>query len=189
MKLKMHIPVVLGTARAGRQSEKVARYVASILEDREDLTTEFVDVKDHVQQAITTPPWGEGGANEKGSAWKDIVKNSNALILVLPEYNHGYPGELKLLLDSLFGEYKGLPVALAGVSTGVLGGARVLDHIKPVLIEMNLTPIRKSIMFPKIREAFDENGVIKDENTTEYIHAVLEELVEMAEMLKEGRPN
>ena len=182
-----HTPVVLGTSRAGRQSESVAKYLVSVLESREDLTTELVDVKAHVKEAVTVPPWGEGGADESDSAWKDIVGKSDALILVIPEYNHGYPGELKLLLDSLYGHYKGRPVMLVGVSTGTLGGSRVIDHIKPVLIEMNLTPIKGSISFPKIKEAFNEDGSIKDEKTTEYVNKVTDGLAETASLLSSLR--
>lgn len=180
MENKPHIPIVLGTARQGRESEKVARYVVATLESRDDLTTELVDVRDHVKEAATVPPWGVGGVNEKSSAWQEIVKRSNALVLVIPEYNHGYPGELKLLLDSLWDDYKGLPVCLVGVSEGALGGARVLDHIKPVLIELHLTPIRESMSFPKVKEKFNEEESIKDEKTTEYVNKVVTTLLETA---------
>lgn len=182
---KQHIPVVLGTARAGRSSEQVANYVVSVLEGRDDITTELVDVKEHVKDAITIPPWGEDGADKTGSAWKDIVGKSNALILIIPEYNHGYPGELKILLDSLWGHYKGLPVMMVGVSAGTLGGARVLDHVKPVLVEMHLTPIRESVTFSKVKEAFNDDGSIKDEKTTDYLNKVVTELVATAKVVNQ----
>jgi NAD(P)H-dependent FMN reductase len=164
-------------------SEPVARYIISVLEERDDVSTELVDVRDHLQTAITIPPWGEGGADEVGSAWKNIVEKSAALILIIPEYNHGYPGELKLLLDSLWSEYKGKPVAMVGVSKGTLGGARVLDHIKPVLVEMHLQPIRESVSFSKVGEAFNEDGSIKNEKTTEYVQKVVTDLVATAAAL------
>ncbi len=116
MNNSIHIPVVLGTARVGCKSEAVAKYVVATLEGRDDITTELVAAKDHVTSIATTPPWGVGGASETGSGWKDIIAKSGALVLVIPEYNHGYPGELKLLLDSLYEEYKGLSVAMVGVS-------------------------------------------------------------------------
>tara|TARA_B100000508_G_C11461538_1_gene279478 strand:+ start:316 stop:864 length:549 start_codon:yes stop_codon:yes gene_type:complete len=174
----IHIPVVIGTSRAGRQSDKVATAVVELINTREDASAELVDVKDHVSDAITTPPWGTGGADEHTTAWKEIVEKSQALILVIPEYNHGYPGELKLLLDSLWEHYKGMPVALVGVSAGSLGGARVIDHIKPVLIEMYLEPIRESVTFSRVKDAFNEDGSLKDQKTAEYIQKMVTGLVE-----------
>ena len=104
-------------------------------------------------------------------------------MLVIPEYNHGYPGELKLLLDSLGPHYKGLPVGLVGVSSGTLGGARVIEHIKPVLIELYMTLIKESIMIPNVKDAFDESGNIKNESTTEYVNKIVDELTALAQKI------
>jgi NAD(P)H-dependent FMN reductase len=176
MKTK-HLPVILGTARPGRESEKVARFVASVLNSVEGVTTEIVDVRDHVQNAVTVPPWGKGGANEVPTRWKEIVLRSHALILVVPEYNHGYPGELKLLLDSLWDDYRNMPVGLVGVSKGTFGGARVIDHLKPVLIEMKLTPIREAVYVSKVTEAINEHGEPADSKLTEYVEGMAKVLV------------
>jgi len=171
-----HIPVVLGTARIDRKSGEVAEAVKRIIEDVDGFTSEVVDVKDHVKEAVTVPPWGEGGVNEKPTAWKEIVEKSHALVLVIPEYNHSFPGELKLLLDSLWDEYGGKAVGLVGVSAGTLGGARVTDHIKPVLIELKLHPIKESVNLAKVAEAFDEQSNFIDEKTVEYVKKMLSEI-------------
>jgi NAD(P)H-dependent FMN reductase len=179
-----HIAVVLGTARTGRASEPVAKWVTEEIDRREDCTAELVDVKDHVTGIATVPPWGKGGVNEEGSQWQEIVQRSDALVLVVPEYNHGYPGELKLLLDSLWEDYTGRPVGLVGVSAGTLGGARVVDHLKPVLLEMRLTPVIESVMFTKAREAFSDDGSIKEPERTEYVAKMTDELTRWADLLR-----
>lgn len=166
----VHIPVVIGTARAGRQSELVAHAIAGVINTREDASAEVVDVRDHVTEAVTVPPWGVGGADEVPTAWREIIERSQALILVVPEYNHSYPGELKLLLDSLWDSYRDMPVGLAGVSAGTLGGARVVDHLKPVLLELKLRPIREAVYFSEVKTAFNEDTTLKDETMVEYIH-------------------
>jgi len=183
---KLYIPVVLGTAREGRQSEKAARFVFEELQKQDGVEAVFVDIKDHLS-TITTPPWGVGGANEKPTKWKEIATKADAFILVLPEYNRGYPGELKLLLDSLFDVYDKKPVGLCGVSAGMFGGARALDHIKPVLVELKMTPIRSVLHFPKIKEAFNEDGTIVDEKNKERAQAFFTDLIWYAEALKAKR--
>ena len=183
MDTKLHIPVVIGTARDSRESAKVAAFVAETIAKHTDVTTEVVDVKGHVTAAVTIPPWGTGGANEVPTKWQEIVQKSAALILVVPEYNHSFPGELKLLLDSLYEDYAGMPVALVGVSAGTLGGARVIDHIKPVLIELQLVPIKSAVNVSRVAEAFDEAGVIIDTDTVKYTNKMLEELLTIAHLL------
>jgi len=171
-----HIPVVLGTARVERKSEAVAKAVAAIIANMEGYSSELVDVRDHVTQAITVPPWGAGGANEKPTVWKEIVEKSHALVLVTPEYNHTIPGELKLLLDSLFESYQGKAVGLVGVSAGTLGAARVIDHIKPVLIELKLHPIKEAVHISKAAEAVASDGSFSDAKTTEYTQKMIQEI-------------
>lgn len=183
----IHIPVVLGTARTGRASEGVAKAVVAIIEALDGYSSELVDVKDHVQAAITIPPWGKGGANEQPTTWKEIVEKSHALVLVTPEYNHSFPGELKLLLDSLWDSYVGKAVGLVGVSAGTLGAARVIDHIKPVLIELKLHPIKEAVHITKVKEAVAEDGSFVNEKTIEYTQKMVEEIAKLSTALKTMR--
>ncbi len=129
------------------------------------------------------PHGGEGGANQNPTEWKKIVEKSHALVLVLPEYNHSFPGELKLLLDSLWDEYKGKAVGLVGVSAGTFSGARVVDHIKPVLIELKLHPIKESVNIARVAEAVDENGEFVNAKTTEYTENMIREISSVSSAL------
>ncbi len=178
-----HIAVVLGTAREGRASEGVARAVVEIIQNMDGHSAELVDVRDHVTQAVTVPPWGAGGANEIPTEWKVIVEKSHALVLVVPEYNHTIPGELKLLLDSLWESYVGKAVGLVGVSAGTLGAARVIDHIKPVLIELKLHPIKEAVHISKVAEALNEDGAFADAKTAEYTQKMVEEISALSSAL------
>ena len=178
-----HIPVVLGTARAERRSEGVAQAVVDIITNMEGYSSELVDVRDHVTAAVTVPPWGAGGANENPTKWKAIVEKSHALVLVTPEYNHTIPGELKLLLDSLWESYVGKAVGLVGVSAGTLGGTRVVDHIKPVLIELKLHPIKEAVYISKAGEAIASDGTFTDVKNTENTVKMVEEIAKLSNAL------
>lgn len=171
-----HIPVVLGTARAGRASEGIAKAVVDLINAMDGYTSELVDVTDHIKEAVTVPPWGAGGANEAPTEWKAIVERSHALVLVTPEYNHSIPGELKLLLDSLWDSYVGKAVGLVGVSAGTLGAARVIDHIKPILIELKLHPIKEAVHISRVAQAIADDGTFADDKTAEYTQKMVEEI-------------
>jgi len=117
---KLHITLVLGTARKGRLSEYVANFLYTEITSRDDVTIELVDVRDHMP-GRTIPPWEESNDTK---AWKDIVAKTDGFVIVSPEYNHGYPGELKILLDQEHDAYRGKPVIVAAVSAASLA---VLD--------------------------------------------------------------
>ncbi|OIO20149.1 MAG: NADPH-dependent FMN reductase [Candidatus Magasanikbacteria bacterium CG_4_9_14_0_2_um_filter_41_10] len=158
---KLHITILLGTAREGRLSEHIANFLYTEIASREDVTIELVDVKDHLS-GRTIPPWEE---NDDTKVWKNIVAKTDGFIIVSPEYNHGYPGELKILLDQEHDAYRGKPVIVAAVSAGILGGSRLIEHIQPVLSEIGMIFLPFSLRFDNVQTFLDEKGNVtrKDE--------------------------
>ncbi|MBI2099703.1 NAD(P)H-dependent oxidoreductase, partial [Candidatus Uhrbacteria bacterium] len=106
-----------------------------------------------------------------------------------PEYNHGYPGSLKRALDVLLEEYIHKTVGLVGVSSGRLGGARVIEQLVQVVRELGLAVTFTDLSFPGIGDFFDENGKPKEEAVYGRVEKFLEELVWMAKTLRWGRQN
>ena len=172
---KLFIPVVLGTAREGRSSEAAAKFVhAEVVAAGHD--TELVDVRGHMF-GETIPNWLPNEEKKtKTKAWRDIATRAHAFIIVTPEYNHGYPGELKLLLDSAMEEYKGKPLAIIGVSAGGLGGARMVEQLRLVSIELGMRPTKGAVYFSGIRALFGADGAIADESYKKRVADLLTEL-------------
>lgn len=164
---KPHIAIVLGTAREGRQSEHAAKYLLESLGKRDDMTVELVDVRDHLTGGATIPAWVE---SEKTAAWKQIAEKADGYIMIVPEYNHGYPGELKLLLDSAYKEYEKKPVLVASVSAGGFGGVRVIDHMMSVFYELQMIPVNAPLIFGKAEELFKKQKDEIDEQYSERIN-------------------
>jgi NAD(P)H-dependent FMN reductase len=186
-KEKLCIPVVLGTARAGRKSEVPARFVYEELQKVYGVKTEFVDIRDHLHTE-TTPPWGVGGIDKNPTKWKEIATSADGFIFVIPEYNHGYPGEFKIFLDSLFwNEYEKKPVALCGVSKGVFGARALVDHIKPVLVELKMIPLRSAMYFGQVEEVFVEGASSGREAVKEPLSKMFDELIQFASVLHDMR--
>jgi NAD(P)H-dependent FMN reductase len=179
-----HIPVVLGTARVERQSEAVAKAVVDIITNLDGYSSELVDVRDHVTQAVTVPPWGTGGADSHPTKWKEIVERSHGLVMVAPEYNHSIPGELKLLLDSLTSSYTGKAVGLVGVSAGTLGAARMMDHVRPVLNTLNMHVVKNGVHISKAGEAVTPEGVFSDPATADATRTMVEAISALSTALQ-----
>jgi len=154
----LFIPIVLGTARHERQSEKVASFLFGELKRSDGVESEIIDVKDFLSRE-TVPAWV---ANSNVEYWRESAKRADGFIFVVPEYNHGYPGEFKILLDALYEEYAHKPVGVAAVSSGYFGGARAVENLLPVLVTLSMYPLKQGLYFPNITELFGENGEMKD---------------------------
>lgn len=183
MSEKRHkVIVLLGTARRGRESEKVARFVFGELSKRTDVSLTFVDVREFLFRK-TIPPWEEP-ENPTTRPWRELVRGTDAFVMVTPEYNHGYPGELKTLLDAAYDEYEGKPAALVAVSSGRIGGARVVEQLKPVLIELGLVVVRTAMYVPRVASFFDTEGRPTDTSFTERLAGFFDELIKMSEKMR-----
>ena len=174
----MYIPIILGTAREGRQSEKVANFV---LQEtiKIGLESEILDVRDYRVKATDN-----SGESPEAKKLAEKIKKADALIIVSPEYNHGYPGELKMMLDLLYKEYMQKPVGFCGVSAGGLGGARVVEQLKLVSLGYDMVPIHEVMYFSMVQNLFDEKGNIKDVLYGNKTQAFLNELISYVEKLK-----
>ena len=65
--------------------------------------------------------------------WKQAVIDADGFVIVTPEYNHGYPGVLKSLMDTMLSDYRRKAVALVGTSRGGWGGTRVIEALVPMV--------------------------------------------------------
>jgi NAD(P)H-dependent FMN reductase len=177
----MYIPVILGTARAGRQSEKAARFMLQKAQEG-GLETELVDVRDY-----RIPATDNAETSAQAQRLAEKAKRADGFIIVSPEYNHGYPGELKMLLDMLFGQYAHRPVGICGVSSGAWGGARMVEQLRQVCLAFHMVPTCEAVYFPKIQELFDENGNLLGKSQAGQAKKLLTELIWYAEALKDAR--
>src|SRR5688572_6868663 len=182
---KLFIPLILGTPRKNRESEDVARWVFSKMEEREEIETQFFDVCDF------EIPHGEYGQEIKDlfPEWRDAITRADGLVVVTPEYNHGYPGSLKSVLDLLLREYVHKAVAFVGVSAGPWGGTRVIESMVPMVRELGLAATFTDLNFPSVQTKFDGGGKLLDAAYETRAADFLDELVWMGRALKWGREN
>src|SRR5256884_1050393 len=179
----LFIPVILGTARKGRRSENAARFVFEETKKRAGVETEFVDICNIPMRL------DDAGEQMKDPAFSDLVMRADGLILVVPEYNHGYPGLLKHALDMNLKEYIHKAVGICGVSAGPFGGACVIEGLLPVMRELGLVTIFEDVNFGNVRNIFDEQGKLLDQAYVRRVDKFLNELTWMARVLRHGREN
>jgi len=183
MNRPLFIPVILGTTRKGRASENVARFVFEEVKRREGVETELIDLRD---LKFTSDDAGE---SIKDATFSKTVERADGLVLVVPEYNHGYPGLLKHALDTNLKEYIHKAVGVCGVSAGVFGGTRMIENLLPVLRELGLVTIFWDGNFASAHKIFHESGELLDLAYVKRIDQFLKELIWMSKVLRYGREN
>ena len=183
MERALFIPLILGTAREGRQSENVARFVLEQTKKRADVETELIDVRELPMKL------DDAGEQMKDPKFSAAIERCDGLIIVTPEYNHGYPGLLKHALDMNLKEYIHKAVGICGVSAGPFGGARVIEGLLPVMRELGLVAIFEDVNFGNVAKIFDDEGNLLDQNYVRRLDKFLNELVWMARVLRHGREN
>ncbi len=163
----------------------VANWLHSQIESRDDVETQIFDVRDF---DLPLDDYGTGLA-QKFPEWRDAIIRADGLVVVVPEYNHGYPGTLKSVMDILLKEYIHKAVGFVGVSAGAWGGTRVIESMVPMVRELGLVTTFKDLNFPKVQTKFDDSGGLIDEKYEKLVKAFLDELSWMARTLRWGRAN
>ena len=180
---KLFLPVLLGTNRKERKSVHVANWLVGEMSKMSEIETKLFDVKDFVL------PQDDYGRKEQFPEWRDSIIRADGLVLVTPEYNHGYPGTLKSVLDLLLKEYIHKSVAFVGVSAGPWGGTRVIEALVPMVRELGLVATFTDLNFPVVQTKFDQDGTLLDGAYEKRAAGFLEELIWMSRVLKWGREN
>ena len=182
---KLFLPVLLGTNRKNRNSVHPARWIVGQMERRPEIETRLFDVSEFV---LPHDDYGQG-LKDLFPEWRDAIIKADGLVIVTPEYNHGYPGSLKAVLDLLLREYVHKAVAFVGVSAGPWGGTRVIEAMVPMVRELGLAVTFSDLNFAKVQNTFDAEGKLLDTAFEKRAKDFLDELVWMSRTLKWGREN
>jgi NAD(P)H-dependent FMN reductase len=182
---QLYLPVLLGTNRKLRKSVFAAKWLVGEMEKRPEIQTRLFDVSDF---ALPHDDYGQEIKN-LFPEWRDAIIQADGLVIVSPEYNHGYPGALKAVLDLLLKEYIHKSVAFVGISAGPWGGTRMIEAMVTVVRELGLGATFTDLHFPFIQKTFDDEGKLLDPALEQRVTGFLDELLWMSRALKWGREN
>ncbi len=178
---EINILVIEGTKRVKRESIKVARLIEKIGQEIDGVTVKFADPNDFNLEGDGNDPEG------KDAKYTELTKWADGFFIVVPEYNHSFPGTLKRLLDSELATYNHKPVAFAGVSSGAFGGVRAIEALATAVRELGLVVLGFDVQVPRVQEAFNKDGSAKDPMLVAKIGQVYNELLWFARILKDAR--
>lgn len=153
------IAVVVGSTRQGRQSDRLAKWVANDLKDKAEV--EVLDLRDYpipfLDEAISPRYNPERKTDAETQKWLDKVAEFDGYVLVTPEYNRSTSAVLKNAIDVLAYEMEDKPVAI--VAHGTSGGAQAVANLRMALPGVGAISVPQALFFSdRLADAIDENG-------------------------------
>lgn len=142
---KSRIGIVISTTREGRFGEKAAQWLAELAGKRGDIEVEIVDLREFPLPFFEAPMSPRFGTVDAPGykAWSEKMAQFDGYVFVTAEYNHAISGVLKNALDYLYAETIRKPAAFLGY--GPLGGARAVEQLRLVAVELSLVPLQAAV--------------------------------------------
>lgn len=158
--LQPMITIIAGTNRKDSKSGAMARYFQDLL-SKYTTETQILDLSDLPDDFIRSALYENNGKNDSFNQYRQLMRESDKYLFVVPEYNGSFPGALKAFLDGLGypSELNHKKAALVGISDGVMGGAVALSHMIDILNYMGCTVLAQRVRIPFMKKNFVENKI------------------------------
>jgi NAD(P)H-dependent FMN reductase len=99
-------------------------------------------------------------------AWSAIVDPADALVFVMPEYNHSFTAPLKNAIDYLNREWQYKPLGFVSYG-GIAAGARAVEALIPVVATLKLVPLVEAVQIPFVAQSMDDQGSFQPSDSVE----------------------
>lgn len=190
---KLNIKVIAGSTREGRFSDKASAWIAEEAKKQDGVTVEILDLRDYempfFNEAVSPSFKTEPYENEAVARFTKKIEEGDAFIMVTPEYNHSTSGVLKNAIDWVSPEWNNKPIAF--VSYGSVGGARAVEQLRLIAVELQMAPIREAIhmngeqYFPVVMGKGSADDLFS--NYVEKADVMIKQLLWWTSTLKEAR--
>lgn len=169
----MNITVINGTPRKKGRTKIAADYIANTYQ------TEYFDLSEFILPIFNGE--AEQYSLENVQKLRDTVNDSDAVVLLSPEYHSGMSGALKNALDFLSMEqFSHKPVGIIAAAGGGKGGINALTNMRTVMRGVYANVIPKQLVLDPIN--FDYDNRMLTEDAEARIKEVMEELIMYAKM-------
>jgi NAD(P)H-dependent FMN reductase len=172
------ILIILGSTRQGRRGELVAKWVKKNIDTLKEKSLKFnlADLRERNLPFYDSPIPPMMGQYPKGriTDWAKEIASYDGILIITPEYNHGYPAVLKNALDVIYKEWNYKPVSFISYGASS-GGIRAIEQLRQVVIELKMIPLKEELSIPFIWQVFDEKGNMKNsEHAIKALKSILE---------------
>lgn len=143
----LKLALIIGSTRPNRFADTPAKWIADAAAQRSDFSLDVLDLRDQdlpfYQEPV--PALYTGGAFSAPAAevWRHKLGAYDGFIVTAAEYNHAPTAALKNAFDSASFEWRRKAIAFVGY--GGVGGARAIEHLRGVAVELQMAPIKAEV--------------------------------------------
>ncbi|MEV0113884.1 NAD(P)H-dependent oxidoreductase [Streptomyces sp. NPDC050844] len=156
---RLQVAVIVGSTREGRFAPTVRDWFVSVAGQRDDLA---VDVIDLAGAGGERPEILDSPAAPAIGSITPRIAAAGAYVVITPEYNHSFPGDLKQAIDWHREEWQAKPVGFVSYG-GVAGGLRAVEQLRLVFAELHAPTMRDTVSFHGVWQRFGPDGRPHDE--------------------------
>ena len=183
------LKIITSTTREGRKGRTIADWITAMAMETANFNVELLDLAEINLPFMDEPnhPRLQQYQYEHTKKWSESIQSADAIIIVLAEYNFGFPAPIKNALDFLFKEWQYKPVAFVSYG-GVSGGIRSAQMLKQVVTTLSMYPLMESVSIPMFAKFInDEGSFVPDEKVVKSAQTMLTELAVWSSTLKPVR--
>lgn len=184
-----NIKIITSTTREGRKGIAVANWITELTKQTNKYNAELLDLAQINLPFMDEPnhPRLKQYQHEHTKKWSETINSADAFIIVLAEYNFGFPAPIKNAIDYLFNEWMQKPVAFVSYG-GVSAGLRSTQMLKQVVAAVHMVPVVEQVNIPFFTRFVNENETfVPDDTITKSADAMLKSLERWSEALKAMR--
>jgi len=159
--------IISSSVRTGKKSQRVALYFKNYIAEHNLGSAEILDLEEYNFPIFEERLKFQKTPLKNAISFSEKIKASDAVIIVTPEYNGGYPASLKNVIDLLTDEWKKKPVAFATVSAGNFGGMQAITSLQFLFWKMGAWTIPAMFPTATVEKSFNEDGVPTDKESTD----------------------
>lgn len=149
--------IITASTRTGRFGPVPAAWAAEQARRRADLDVETVDLAQTPLPAILGEVDARGRPPSAVAELGRSLDRAEAVVIVTPVYNRGYPASLKNAIDWFYDEWARTPVGFVSYG-GRTGGVEAVEQLRPVFSELRTMTIQPVLSFPDYWDSIDSNG-------------------------------
>jgi NAD(P)H-dependent FMN reductase len=152
------IAILSSSVRTGASSPRVAQYFKQYIESNQLAEASIIDLAEYNFPVFEERLKFLENPSDKVLDFSAKIKAADAIIIVTPEYNGGYPASLKNAIDLLYEEWKRKPIAISMVSSGAFAGTQVITSLLFTLWKIGATMVPTMFPVASVQNNFDESG-------------------------------
>lgn len=176
---KMKIHILSSTDRPGSNALKVSEFAESVLSENVD--TQIFSLKNFPLADVSGGKYGDTPKSVR--TFNNSFLDADGFLFVIPEYNGGFPGVLKVFFDYLpFPEamYK-VPVSLIGEAAGAFGALRPVEQFGQLLLYRKAHIYPERMFIQRVNDSFVEGEGLKNNKMHQLLLKQLNEFPDFVE--------